>query len=90
MDPGQVVLARRVDDVASRVRAVQQQLGGLDAVEWTGLGAARFRARLGSAARDVGAVAGACEEAAATLRAHARAVEGAEASLRAGLAAVAS
>ena len=84
---GQAVLARRTGDVAGRVRAVQQQLAGIDAAGWTGLGAARFRAHLERVAREVGVVAAACEEAAATLRTHARAVEGAEASLRAGAAA---
>lgn len=85
---GQGVLAGRTADVASRVRAVQRQLGGLDAPDWTGLGAARFRARLDHVAREVAAVAGSCDEAAGALRAHARAVADAQAALRAGLAAV--
>jgi uncharacterized protein YukE len=84
---GQAVLARRMGDVADRVRAVQQQLGGADAVGWTGLGAARFRAGLARATREVGVVADGCEEAVAALRAHARAVERAEVALRAASAA---
>lgn len=89
MDLGQeqAVLARRMADVAGRVRAVQQQLGGLDAVDWTGLGAARFRAGLARTAREVAVVAAGCDEAAAVLRTHARVVEQAAAALRAGLAA---
>lgn len=83
---GQAALARRMGVVAGQVRTVQRQLGSVDATEWTGPGAARFRARLSATAREVGVAAGACDEAAATLGAHARAVEHAVAALRAVLA----
>lgn len=75
MDLGQVALTRRVDDVAERVRSAQRQLVAADTADWTGLAAARFRVRLGDAAREVAQVADGCDRLSGRLAEHARALE---------------
>lgn len=75
MDLGQVAWTRRVDDVAERVRSVQRQLAAVDTVDWTGLAAARFRARLGDAVQEVAGVADACDRLSVRVSEHVRALD---------------
>jgi hypothetical protein len=75
MDLGQVALTRRVDEVAERVRSVHRQLGAVDTAGWTGLAAARFRARLGDAAQEVAGVAETCDRLSGRVTEHVRALE---------------
>ncbi|WP_432512949.1 hypothetical protein [Kineococcus sp. SYSU DK001] len=76
MDPVQThveALARRVAAEADDVHGARRQLLATGDVDWSGTGAARFRARLDGTGHRVGALALACAEAADGLRAHARA-----------------
>ena len=75
MDLGQVALTRRVEEVAERVRSVHRQLGAVHTGDWTGLAAARFRARLGDAVQEVAGVAETCDRLSGRVTEHVRALE---------------
>ncbi|WP_432498894.1 hypothetical protein [Kineococcus gypseus] len=67
-------LAREAAGLGADLRRVGRGAAGLDALRWSGTGAAAFRARLGELVDTAAAVAGGCEEAAARLAAHRAAV----------------
>ncbi|WP_432542797.1 hypothetical protein [Kineococcus sp. SYSU DK002] len=76
MDPAQThvaALARRVAAEADDVHGARRHLLATADVDWSGTGAARFRARLDVTGHRVGALALACAQAADSLRDHAHA-----------------